>query len=83
MIFVSDGIYDLGQLMMSKPHDWIQSEFRFSNTEKGIRIWTANSVSGIKIVGLPSLGYYERRYINKCIQQTIANKLKDNGQEEI
>lgn len=78
-LFISQGIKDLGQMMMVTPHEWSQSEYYFTNKKRGISVWTANECYGLKINGLPHLNWFERRYINKCIQQTIANKLIDNG----
>ncbi len=74
-MFISQGIRDLGQLMIIKPHEWTQTQYEFINRERNIVVWTSNGTLMISITGVPSLGLFEKFYINRCIKQSVANKL--------
>jgi len=77
MKLISQGIKDLGKQMIEKPHDWIQGEFEFCNKiHRDIRIWTTSGVLFIEIGGLKGMNIFEKYYINRCIKQSIANRLK-------
>jgi hypothetical protein len=74
---ISQGVKDLAQSIIDNPHDWRQGDYYFSHlTHKDLRIWTASGWSFLKLIGNDSFTREEKKYLNKAIQQSIANRLR-------
>ena len=81
---ISQGVKDLAQSMINNPHDWVQGDYFFSHKiHKDLRIWTASGWSFLKLIGNDSFTRAEKKYLNKAVQQSIANRLRTPNDRHI
>jgi len=78
MIFVSEGMKELGEDMVKNPKNWRQAEYNFEHREHAdISFWTANGIFGLKMDGGVDMGLFERIYILRCIKKSLAQRAKE------
>lgn len=73
---ISEGCREIARQMIDHPEDWQQGEYYFANkTNKDIKIWTANGIPALQLMGNIGFNLAERKLLNKAIQKSIAKRL--------
>lgn len=73
---VSEGVKSFCAAMVSRPEEWVQGEYYFTNTtHTDIRVWTCNGIWFLRISGFDCLTLAEKIYISNAIKKTMAARI--------